>query len=75
MKIENIDIAKELKDEINKLNRLLESDTISNVTITFYDKTGYKRELMFTTNTFFESVKQKVKDEKDKLENKLNKLL
>lgn len=75
MKIENIDTAKELKDEITKLNRLLESDNISNITVTFYDKTGYRRDLMFTGEVAFETVKQKVRDKKDRLENKLNELL
>lgn len=75
MKIENIDTAKNLKDEITKLNRLLESDNISNVTVTFYDKTGYRRELTFVGEVAFETVKQKVKDKKDRLENKLKELL
>lgn len=74
MKIENIDIAKELKDEITMLNILLESDNISNVTVAFYDKTEY-RDVMFIDEVIFEAIKQKIKDKKDRLEHKLNELL
>ena len=75
MIIENIDEAKRLNDAIKKLNRILALESVNSIYIQLHSIHGVTYDCEFREEDFINGVKTELINEKNRLENKLNKLL